>query len=253
MPAPKASQRGRALAAEFVGTALVMWVVLTVKLAALNAGPPYSGLQGRVTLIGVFAGLAVIAVVYSPLGRCSGGHLNPAFTLGLWRLGKIGTGDAAAYCVAQLAGGTAGFAAARIWGGHVAGPDVAWATISPAPSVDGATALVIEILGTFAQFAVVYAFLGSARLRASAGAAAGVLLGVCIVILAPLSGGAFNPVRGLGPDFLTGYFPSAWIYVVGPLLGAAAAAEVVAVAHASVRSPRSIDPAPLPGTPTERN
>jgi aquaporin Z len=52
-----------------------------------------------------------------------------------------------------------------------------------------------------------------------------------IVVLGPVSGGGFNPVRGLAPDVLAGAYPAVWIYVAGPLLGAALAAGAFAAAR----------------------
>jgi aquaporin Z len=62
----------------------------------------------RRTLMGLAMGLTAIALIYSPLGRRSGGHFNPATTLTFWTLGKIGSADALAYIAAQFAGGLYG-------------------------------------------------------------------------------------------------------------------------------------------------
>ena len=59
--------------------------------------------------------------------------------------------------------------------------------------------------------------------------AAAALLTAGIVVLGPVSGAAFNPVRGLAPDILAGTYPAVWIYLAGPLLGAALAAGAFAV------------------------
>src|SRR3954452_1248912 len=62
----------------------------------------------RRALIGAAMGLTAIALIYSPWGKRSGAHLNPAVTLTFWRLGKVSPADAAFYVVAQFAGGAAG-------------------------------------------------------------------------------------------------------------------------------------------------
>src|SRR5262245_56637822 len=54
--------------------------------------------------MGIAMGLTAIALIYSPLGRRSGAHLNPAVTLTYYRLGKVAGADAAAYAAAQFAG-----------------------------------------------------------------------------------------------------------------------------------------------------
>src|SRR2546427_2061134 len=62
----------------------------------------------RRSLMGVAMGLTAVALIYSPWGRRSGAHFNPATTLTFWRLGKVQTRDAVAYAAAQVAGGLAG-------------------------------------------------------------------------------------------------------------------------------------------------
>jgi aquaporin Z len=62
----------------------------------------------RRVLMGAAMGLTAIAIIYSPWGRRSGAHINPATTLTFWRLGKVATWDAACYMVFQAAGGIVG-------------------------------------------------------------------------------------------------------------------------------------------------
>src|SRR5262245_47814062 len=62
--------------------------------------------------MGVAMGLTAAAIIYSPLGRRSGAHMNPAVTLTFLRLGKIDAHDAAAYVAAQFVGGASGIVAA---------------------------------------------------------------------------------------------------------------------------------------------
>jgi aquaporin Z len=73
------------------------------------------------------AGLVVIAVAYSALGRRSGAHLNPAVTLGFWLLGTAGRADLTGYVAAQTTGGLLGVAAAGLWGPGVTDRAVRWA------------------------------------------------------------------------------------------------------------------------------
>src|ERR1700761_3616690 len=77
-----------------------------------GAGPPFSEIWIRVALVGAVAGLVVIAVAVSPLGRRSGAHLNPVVTLGLAAQGTGGAADLAAHPLAQATGGITGVALA---------------------------------------------------------------------------------------------------------------------------------------------
>jgi aquaporin Z len=98
----------REWAAEFTGTALLLFAVVTAKDWIVRAGPPLSEIWIRVALVGVVAGLMVVAVAVSPLGRRSGAHLNPAVTLGLAAQRTVGLADLGGYPLAQAAGGIAG-------------------------------------------------------------------------------------------------------------------------------------------------
>ena len=112
----------REYAAEFAGTALLLLVGLSAVCADFGTRSPVvsaipdSNLRRLITGI-IFAGTAT-AIVYSPLGRRSGGHLNPAVTLAFLRLGKIGPRSAAIYIVVQIAGALTGAALVLgIWRG----------------------------------------------------------------------------------------------------------------------------------------
>ena len=230
--------------AEFAGTALLLFAVVTAKDWILRAGPPFSEIWIRVALIGAVAGLVVIAVALSPLGRRSGAHLNPVVTLGLAAQGTVGTADLAAYPLAQATGGIAGVALAGIWGPAVAGPAVHWAVIAPAGWLGQPAAAAIEAAATAAQLAVVFGCLASSRWRRLTPLAAGVLLTGAIAGLAPITGAGFNPVRGLAPDVLADGYPAVWVYFAGPVLGALIAAAAVMCRGRTARTGKLVhDPA----------
>lgn len=83
--------------AELAGTAMLLFAVVTAKYWAVRAGSPVSDTPVAVAIIAAVAGLAVIAVAFSPLGRRSGAHLNPAVTVGLWLQKVTGSADLAGY------------------------------------------------------------------------------------------------------------------------------------------------------------
>jgi aquaporin Z len=213
--------------AELVGTAVLLFAVVTAKYWAVRAGPPLSDGAVRVAIVGTVAGLAVIAVAFSPLGRRSGAHLNPAVTIGLWLQKVTGGADAVGYCTFQIVGAIVGVATARVWGPHVAAAPVRWAVIAPANAVPQVSGAAVEAAATLVQLGLVFAMLASRRYRRWAPVAAGFLLTAFIVALAPISGAGFNPARALASDVLAAAYPAIWIYLVGPLAGAAGAAGVV--------------------------
>lgn len=217
--------------AEGAGTATLMFAVVTAKDLAVRAGPPLRSLPWRVILVAVVAGLTVVAVAVSALGRRSGAHLNPALTLGLWLQRVVSAADLAGYCVAQLAGGVLGIGLARLWGPTIAQPPVDWARIRPAPGIPPPAAAGLECAATLIQLGVVFLMLTSHRHHRWTPAVAAALLTATIIVLAPLSGAGNNPVRALAPDVLANIYPAVWIYIAGPLLGAALAAGALIAAR----------------------
>lgn len=205
----------RAYLMEFVGT---FFLVLTVGLVVA---------QG-VALAPVAIGFVLMVMVYAG-GHVSGGHYNPAVSLGAALRGALPTKELVPYWVAQLLGAVVAAAMAR-W---VAGPF----TVAPGPDAGALAALTVETLFTFALVAVV---LASATAAATKGNSFyGLAIGGTVLAAAfaggGISGGAFNPAVGVGAvvvDALAGG-PAGhvWLYVVGPLLGAVIAAAVFRYLH----------------------
>jgi aquaporin Z len=217
--------------AEGTGSAIVLFAVVTTKDLAVRAGPPFGDLRWSIAIIAVVVGLAVGAIAFSALGRRSGAHLNPALTIGLWLQRTVSPADLAGYCAAQLAGGVLGVALARVWGPTVPRAAVDWALLQPAPWITQLTAAGLECTATAVQLAVVFALLSSRRYHRWTPLPAAAMLTIGIIVLGPVTGGAFNPVRGLAPDVLAGLYPAVWIYIAGPLLGAVLAAGAFAAAR----------------------
>ncbi|MER7245750.1 aquaporin [Kribbella sp. NPDC000426] len=213
--------------AELAGTGVLMFAVVTAKDWAVQAGQPFADLHWRIAIVAVVAGLAVVAVALSPLGRRSGAHLNPAVTLGLWWQHAVGRADLSGYVVAQTVGGVLGIAAGRAWGEDISAPPVRWALISPSPTLPLMLGVAIEAVATFVQLALVFWLLLDKRTAPWTAPAAGAMLTVSIVALATTTGAAFNPVRGLAPDLLASAYPGIWIYLVGPLIGGSMAGLLV--------------------------
>jgi aquaporin Z len=223
---PQNGWHAREWLAEAAGTAVLLFAVVTAKDLAVRAGPPLASLPWRSVVTTLTAGLAVAAVAVSPIGHRSGAHLNPALTFGLWLQRTVSDADLAGYWAAQLAGGLIGVTASRIWGPTVSSPPVEWALLRPSASIAQPLAAGLECAATLIQLSVVFILLSSRRYHQWTPAAAAAMLAMAF-LLTPLSGGALNPVRGLAPDELAGAFPAVWIYIAGPLVGAAFAAGLL--------------------------
>jgi aquaporin Z len=178
--------------------------------------------------IGLALALLVAIMAYSPWGKRSGAHFNPAVTLGFWQLGHIGTADAIWYAVAQflgaLGGGVGMFWLLEPWFGH---SEIHYNTTRPIEGAYGwALALGAEMLISAALMLALLWALHSARHKQWAGALVGGMLAFFVVVEAPLSGMSLNPARSLGTAVAAGSGPHLWLYFVGPLAAMWGTAEL---------------------------
>jgi len=180
----------------------------------------------RRMLMGTAMGLTAASIIYSPWGRRSGAHMNPAVTLTFLRLGTIARHDAAAYIAAQFIGGVMGIVlAAALLRPWIADPAVNYVTTVPGVFGHG-VAFTAEIAISFTLMLVVLVTTNHRRIAPFTGAIVAVLIASFITFEAPLSGMSMNPARTLGPDFVSGIWRGIWIYFVAPPLGMLAAAEL---------------------------
>jgi aquaporin Z len=174
----------------------------------------------------VAMGLTAILWIYSPWGRQSGAHLNPAVTFTYWRLGKIASWDAFFYVMSQFVGGLAAVQVFRVlvrpWISH---PAVQYAITTPGPH--GVIAAFFAEMGI--SFLLMLAILLVSNTRQVArytGLVAGMLVAAYIAIEAPISGMSMNPARTFGSALAARNWTAVWIYFTGPPLGMLLAAEL---------------------------
>ncbi|MES1254544.1 MAG: aquaporin [Acidobacteriota bacterium] len=185
--------------------------------------------------MGLAMGLTATALIYSPLGRRSGAHMNPALTLTFLRLGKIAPGDAAGYVAGQFVGGTAGILGATwLLRGFPAHPAVNYvATVPGAAGV--AAAFLAEGTISFGMMLMVLVATNTPRVARFTGLFAGLLVAAYITFEAPLSGMSMNPARTFGPAVLAHATASLWVYFTAPPLGMLLAAEMFLHTHGRAR------------------
>jgi aquaporin Z len=200
---------------EMIGT---FFLVFTICLAAggSSASAPFA------------IGAALMVMVYMG-GPISGAHYNPAVSVALLLSGKLAAKDLIPYWIAQLAGAMA----AAVVAAWVLGEPFA---VAPAPDAGPIKALAIEALFTFALCMVVLNVAASRRSAGNSyfGLAIGFTVAAGAFVGGPISGGAFNPAVGLGTIVVSaiaghGTIGHAWLYLVGPALGAVLAPAVFAM------------------------
>jgi len=160
----------------------------------------------------------------------SGGHFNPAVTIGVLAAGAMGVGEAVGYIVSQLIGGVAGaLFLSVVLGGAETGlgmPALAHNLALGATSltITPAAGFMIEAALAFFLVTVVLSTAVAGRAGNLAPLAIGMTLTLNIIMGGALTGAAFNPARALGPMVATGNFSDAWLYMTAPIVGAIVAA-----------------------------
>ena len=180
----------------------------------------------RRLLVGLIAASYLIALIYSPLGRASGAHINPAITLAFFRLGKIKAWDLGFYILAQFTGAVIGVSLfALILGSWASDPNVNY--ILTVPGAGGiVAAFFAEIAITFTVMSLVLRSTNNRRLAPYTGLLAGALLAVLILTVAPISGTSLNPARSFGSASVARDWTALWLYFVAPPIGALLATVV---------------------------
>lgn len=201
------------LIVELIGT---FFLVLTIGQVVIGADPN----AAAAALAPLAIGSALMVMVYAG-GHLSGGHYNPAVTLGVLLRGKCTVTEAPAYMIAQVLGGSlAALAVLFLKEGVV----VESATLASVPAV-----LLAEFLYTFA---LVYVVLNTATAKGTSGNSFyGLAIGFTVMIgafaVGSVSGGAFNPAVAVGITIMGLIEPThVWMHLVADFAGGAAAAIV---------------------------
>ena len=178
----------------------------------------------RRVLMGIAMGLTAIGIIYSPWGKQSGAHINPAVTLTFFRLGRVEPWDAFFYILAQFAGGVAGvFLVAMTFRSAFTAPPVNYVATLPGPLGTG-IAFVAEVAISFGLIITVLVTNNIEKGRFT-GLCAGFLVATYIILVAPISGMSMNPARTFASAFPAWLWYALWIYCTAPPLGMLLAAE----------------------------
>jgi aquaporin Z len=213
---------------EFIGTALLLLVGLSIVILDFGEGSPVTRLipdEGLRRLItGFLFGTTSALIAVSPVGKYSGPHINPVVTLAFWLMGKLRGTHALIYVVAQLAGAIAGTAVLVVWGWM--GQSTEFGATLPGVAYGSGGALLGEIATTFALITGFFLSLRHRTLRSFTPLLFPFLYAIMVYLEALISGTSTNPARSLGPAVISGDWPAWWVYWIGPMLGTLAAVAV---------------------------
>jgi aquaporin Z len=213
-----------ALLGLFMVSACTVGVALEHPASPLRAALPDA--FARRALAGLAMGATAVGLIYSPWGKRSGAHMNPAVTLAFLALGKVTPRVAGAYVAAQLAGGLLGvLLCTAAFGEALAAREVGFVATVPGPGGAG-----VAFAAEFAISAVLlYAVLRTAsdpRRERFAGLLAGAQVATWITFESPLSGMSMNPARTLASALPSGAFTALWVYLAAPVLAMQLAARL---------------------------
>jgi len=181
----------------------------------------------RRALIGLAMGSTAAGLIYSPWGRRSGAHMNPAVTLTFLRLGKIPPGDAGFYILFQCLGGLAGvLLTAFLLGTVFTAPPVHYVVTVPEPG-RWLQAFGGELLIATLMMTMILVVSNTASMARFTGLFSGILICGFVTFEAPLSGFGMNPARSFASALPSGTWTAFGIYLVAPPLGMLLAAEAV--------------------------
>jgi aquaporin Z len=190
--------------------------------------------HSRRLIMGLAMGATAVMIIYSPWGKRSGAHLNPATTLTFARLGRVRPRVAVGYAAAQMVGGALGvFIAWSALRDVVAHPAVHFVVTAPGPW-GRTTAFAAEVLIAFILMTAVLHVSNRPGINRYTGLVAGLLVASFITFEAPLSGMSLNPARSFASAIVAADWRDFWIYVVAPPFGMLLAATIYSRARRPV-------------------
>jgi len=227
--------------AEFISLFLFVFIGVGSVMSYEKIHPAGDLEASGLLVIAIAHGLA-IAILVAATANISGGHVNPAVSLGLALAGKITVVRLVLYWIAQLLGAVAGAWVLKM---VTTGEDVARHAIGA--GMTPMAAVVMEIILTFTLMFVVFATAVDPK-KGTVGIIAPLAIGFTVLaqifVGAPFSGASMNPGRSFGPAVVALDFTNHWVYWLGPFLGAALAALIYDGVFISPAPPADHQPIP---------
>src|SRR5438445_6968164 len=210
-------QLARNTAYEFILTFILLFGVTTIVRWVI--GPSLISrsipqIHAELVLVGAGVALLLAGLILSPMGRASGGHMNPAISLAMWRFGVFPGAGVVPYSIAQLLGSVLGVLAARVvWGQVVAEPPVVYAVLQPGPLWSTAELFTAEALSMAVIVLIVGMCLAEDRLAPFVPWVVGILIVMAIALLRTPTAASFNTARQFVPPVTTGQTQSLCLFI----------------------------------------
>jgi MIP family channel proteins len=218
---PKSAKLSQRALVEFIGTLIFVFVGAGSAVAV-----QYLGLAGSGLLLVALANGIGLALAITFAMNISGGHMNPAVTIGMLVTKNIKGLDALAYIIAQVLGATAGALLLVLLMPAVAGAAVHYGTPSLAPSVGVMQGIALEAVMTAFLVFMVFGTAVDKRAPKIGGFGVGLIVVLDVIVGGPLTGAAMNPARAIGPAIASMSFAGWYVYWIGPIIGAVVAALI---------------------------
>jgi aquaporin Z len=180
----------------------------------------------RLIFMGLAMGLTAMGIIYSPWGKRSGAHLNPAITLTFYRLGKIQLSDAIFYIIFQFIGGLLGvLLVLLIIGKPFADPNVNYVVTVPG-KFGIVPAFIAEFIIAFVIIMMVLYTSNKRKLAPLTPFFAGCLVASYVIFESPYSGFGMNPARTVASALPSGTWTAIWLYFIAPIMGMLTGSEL---------------------------
>lgn len=210
--------------AELLGTAFLVFAGVSTIIFVFGVGSPLAralpdpGIRRLIRGL-LFAGSGALIAI-SPLGKLSGGHINPAVSLAFWTHGKMHHFDLGGYIFGQLLGAAIGaLLVVLVWGRHAAA-SVRYGTTMPGTGYPLWLVFLAEVSLTCLLILSIFFFVSSHRLMRWTPLMAWLLVATMVWLESPISGTSLNPARSFGPALAAWAWQHHWLYWIAPPLGA---------------------------------
>jgi aquaporin Z len=210
----------RPLVAELIGTFFLVFCGVGAAVSELYR-------SGTVGFLGIAVANGIaLAIGITATMAASGGHLNPAVTIGMWSIGRVDAAKAAKYVVSQLSGAILAVLAIKMLYPEMAGQIAIYGAPRLATDVTATQGILIEAILTFLLAFAVMGTMVDGRAPKIGGLGVGLIV-VCDVLAGgQMTGAAMNPARAFAPMLVGNMWTGVAIYWVGPVLGAIVAMQV---------------------------